>query len=334
MRAAIAVPIAAALLSCANAFAATGGAIWVDTDAGCGISNFTDPDDCLAILALSRAPHVLIRGISTVFGNATVADTDETLRKIAAAWPQSPPRYSGAAFASDCKSNKAVAALETALSHERLTILALGPLTNIACLMDANPRAAMQIGEIVAVMGAEPGHLFHPAEGAPDAALFGHGPVFSDFNAAKDLAAAERVLGFGTKVTLTPYSAARKVEITLADLSAMKEEGPFGSLVAQSSVGWLASWNQYADRRGFYPFDLLAAAVMLEPVLLRCRIADVRVAADRKIGSFGYGPRRVLFGPLSWKERGPRAQARICDGVADPQGVVSLVTRQSPEKTP
>jgi hypothetical protein len=43
--------------------------IWIDTDAACGHSRTTDPDDCLAILLLARTPGVAIAGISTVFGN-------------------------------------------------------------------------------------------------------------------------------------------------------------------------------------------------------------------------------------------------------------------------
>ncbi|MGH6913121.1 MAG: hypothetical protein ACREH3_05395, partial [Geminicoccales bacterium] len=42
--------------------------IWIDTDAACGHGRTTDPDDCLAILLLARAPGVEVVGISTVHG--------------------------------------------------------------------------------------------------------------------------------------------------------------------------------------------------------------------------------------------------------------------------
>src|SRR5690242_16479893 len=57
--------------------------IWIDTDAACGTSDTTDPDDCLALLALARAPGIRIAGISTVFGNAPLDTTDATTRTIA-----------------------------------------------------------------------------------------------------------------------------------------------------------------------------------------------------------------------------------------------------------
>jgi hypothetical protein len=44
--------------------------IWIDTDAACGHSRTTDPDDCFVLLLLAHAPGVRIAGISTVFGNA------------------------------------------------------------------------------------------------------------------------------------------------------------------------------------------------------------------------------------------------------------------------
>ena len=56
------------------------GRIWIDTDAACGATTRTDPDDCLAILWLAER-GVDIIGISTSFGNApgdVVADRTGT----------------------------------------------------------------------------------------------------------------------------------------------------------------------------------------------------------------------------------------------------------------
>lgn len=47
--------------------------VWIDADAACGTGKRRDPDDCLALLSLTRAGHIDIAGISTVFGNAPVS---------------------------------------------------------------------------------------------------------------------------------------------------------------------------------------------------------------------------------------------------------------------
>ncbi|MDO8354488.1 MAG: hypothetical protein Q7T14_13600, partial [Aestuariivirga sp.] len=46
------------------------GRIWIDTDAACGATPKTDPDDCLAIIWLITKGHK-IAGISTSYGNAS-----------------------------------------------------------------------------------------------------------------------------------------------------------------------------------------------------------------------------------------------------------------------
>lgn len=46
--------------------------LWIDTDAACGHSPRTDPDDCFALVLLAQSPEVEIVGVSTVFGNAAL----------------------------------------------------------------------------------------------------------------------------------------------------------------------------------------------------------------------------------------------------------------------
>ena len=57
-----------------------------------------------------------------------------------------------------------VIALRTALEAGSLTILAVGPLTNIAVTLEGRPDLHGDITRIVAVMGNQPGNLFHPTQ--------------------------------------------------------------------------------------------------------------------------------------------------------------------------
>lgn len=271
--------------------------VWVDTDAACGEGGRTDPDDCFALLALSADTTLEIVGISTVFGNAaierTTAVTEELVRTIAWRGQSAPPVYSGSSRrldpGTDAPPRAAHRALRDALAAGPLTVLALGPLTNIAATLDGHPELRANLALLVAVMGRRTGHLFHPAEGAGGGMLFGHGPVFRDFNVAQDPEAVTRVLGLKIPMTFVPYDVAREVEVTGDHLSSMEAAAGAAAWVARHSWDWLAYWKEQVGREGFYPFDLLAAAYVMDPGIFRC--ARVRVWA---------GVDETMFDPI-WK---------------------------------
>src|SRR5690606_18912460 len=144
-----------------------------------------------------------------------LAITHRTLASLLREWSVTgiaPPLYRGAepGFADD---SPAVRALRQALAEGPLTVVALGPLTNVAAALDGHPALAANLTRLVAVLGHRPGHLFHPSEGTGGGNLFGHGPVFTDFNVRADPAAARAVLALGLPVTLVGYEAGRSVAI-------------------------------------------------------------------------------------------------------------------------
>ncbi len=273
--------------------------VWIDTDAACGHSRRTDPDDCLALLLLAQARGVNVVGISTVFGNAPLAVTDSTTRTFAAIIRanglQAPPVYRGASVALDegpARADGIAArdALRRALADGPLVIVALGPLTNIAAALRDHPALWARVRHLVVVMGRRRGHLFHPVEGGTAHSFLGHGPVFRDFNFAQDEAAAATVLAMRRPTTFVPYEAARDVMLGTEVLDGMETRGGGAAWVARRSRGWLAYWRDEINRPGFYPFDAMAAAFVLQPALLRC--ADVTIAIERDAGLLGWLGRR------------------------------------------
>jgi purine nucleosidase len=246
--------------------------LWIDTDAACGEGRRTDPDDCFAIAFLARAAQFDIVGVSTVRGNAGLDIVERTTRALVAQTGRPVPVYAGPA---------AHQALQAALEQGPLTILALGPLTNVAAVLDSRPALAARVSRLIAVMGRRPGHIFHPAEGARGGILFGHGPVFRDFNFALDQDAAARVVARQVPVSLVPYDAARGIEITAADLDRLAAQGGAPAWVAQRARSWLEYWRDDIGRQGFYPFDLLAAVYALEPSSFRCTAVRAWVGEDR-----------------------------------------------------
>jgi purine nucleosidase len=263
-------------LAPAGAHPITGRRIWVDTDAACG-GRRTDPDDCLALLALLKAPGLEVVGISTVFGNAPLDVTDRTTRELASRLADEgfavPPVWRGrdsAGMPGTEEPSPAERSMADALSASPMVIVALGPLTNIAALLHARPDLAPRIERVIAVMGQRPGHVFHPVEGGTAAILLGHGPVFRDLNFASDPASVEELLNLDVPMTLIPYEAARKVTVMERDLDALHRKGGAARWVAERSREWLAFWREDIRQEGFFPFDLVAATYLLRPDLFRC----------------------------------------------------------------
>ena len=298
--------------------------LWIDTDAACGHSPRTDVDDCLALWLLSRSPGVEVAGISTVFGNAPLEATDRITGELTGRLPwrgrdEAPPVATGLAEPFDqepAPSSPGSAALVAALKDGALTVLALGPLSNVAAALAARPDLRSSVRRVVAVMGRRPGHLFHPAEGSGRGGLPGHGPVFRDFNFAMDPRAARTVLAMGLPVTLIPYDAARRVEITGADLDALAAESAAGAWIASRSRGWLEYWREDVGRSGFYPFDLMAAVHLVAPEVFRCAEAEAWIGTDP-----------LLFLPFF------RAEGLLVDR-AGPAGGSARVVRYCPQTGP
>jgi len=302
--------------------------VWIDTDAACnGVD--ADPDDCFAIVVLMHASDVEIVGISTVFGNAPISVVDQTTRNLVGhiAGRSDILVHSGSSTALQAGQTTSIApahvALERALERGPLTIVSLGPLTNVAATLQRRPDLADNIGLLVTVMGRRPGHVFHPAEGRSSSGiLFGHGPVFRDFNFAKDRTSAAIVLEHVKRISLTPYAAAREVMVTRRDLAQMKSGPRAAALLAERAGPWLDYWEEDVGLPGFYPFDALAALYVLHPQQFSCAKVSAWIAEDDRLPMLwrvALGSTGLLIGLESDRPQSTRASGSVtyCGGVGD-----------------
>jgi len=317
--------------------------VWIDTDAACN-GGKADLDDCLAMLVLMNAPDLEIVGISTVFGNVPLSIVDRTTRDLVGrvAGSSNIPVHSGSSRALKVGRTTSVepahAALERALERGPLTIVSLGPLTNIAATLHRRPELADNIGLLVSVMGRRPGHVFHPAEGRSSGGiLFGHGPIFRDFNFAKDETSASIVLGLAQHISLTPYAAAREVMVTRRDLARMKNAPGAAAWLADRARPWLDYWEADIGLPGFYPFDALAALYVLQPQHFSCAKVSAWIAADDQLPlpwRVALGSTGLLVGVETDRPQITRASGSVtyCGGVGDglKDVLMDLLTRQDP----
>jgi inosine-uridine nucleoside N-ribohydrolase len=308
--------------------------VWIDTDAACGYTPRTDVDDCLALWLAAATPELDVAGVSTVFGNAPLEVTDRITRELVGLLHWQGRRRPVAVHrgAQDRLTSGATAArdeLIRALEDGSLTIVALGPLTNVTQALAARPDLRGNARRIVAVMGRRAGHLFHPSEGSGRGMLLGHGPVFRDFNFSADPEAARALMAMNLPTTLIPYDAARHVEITSSDLRTLAGDAGAGAWIARRSRAWLEYWRTEIGRSGFYPFDLMAVAHVTAPALFRC--ADVRawVGKDPLLFVPLLRPEALLVGP---HEAGTHQRRALYCPVVEPgleAGVHTLLSAAS-----
>ncbi|MBV9517274.1 MAG: nucleoside hydrolase [Hyphomicrobiales bacterium] len=194
-------------------------AVIIDTDPGL--------DDALALFLACASPELDIVGVTTVAGNLALSRTTANALKLlhhlgrdevpVIAGCERPLRregfdvadihgedgLGGALLPSPDRQPHPVHAVRW-LAHElhqrpvhSLHLLALGPLTNVAHLIESRPDAAKRLGGIIAMGGAvrEPGNV----------------TKFAEFNIATDPEAANVVFGWQIPVTLVPLDVTRKV---------------------------------------------------------------------------------------------------------------------------
>ena len=278
----------------------------VDTDMG--------PDDMLALLYLSGRPDVDLRAV-TVSGTGLTrcpAGARHALQLLAAAgradvpvacgpadplagfnsfpaeWRDRADELYGVALAPARRrpdARGAVALLREAIADApgRVALLSLGPMTDTAALLRADPGVRDHLSGIYAMGGAVgvPGNV-------------GPGHERAEFNVWVDPVAAARVLRAAVPVTLVGLDATRDVPVTVFFADAMRRRASAGR-AAEAAWRIMRAAGTYVG--GQYFWDPLAAAAVAEPGVLRLR--SMRLAVDRD-GSVspdrGAAPVRVAVG--------------------------------------
>ncbi|KAJ8599420.1 hypothetical protein CTAYLR_008003 [Chrysophaeum taylorii] len=211
--------------------------VWVDLDNSAGVEGVRDVDDALALIQILHSPEVRVVGVSTVFGNAAEAEVYEATRSFLDAHFSGVPLF---------RSIDASAVANT-------TIIALGPLTNVAEVLK---RALPE--EIVFVGGRRPGHRFTVGNANADA--------LADMNFEKDPVAAASVLESGVRVVLAPFELSEQVRLGAFG----RGGGPLATWVAEVTDPWLEFWVSAFSVDYFNPYDCLAVVAITHPHLLRC----------------------------------------------------------------
>lgn len=255
--------------------AQTGIPVWIDTDPSVARGGH-EVDDGFALIQAFHSPELKVRGVSVVFGNAPLPTAWPIGQEIVDKFgPKGLHAYKGAASGEDLgKETEASEALERALRKERLNILAIGPVTNVATALKLHPELAKNVIRIVAVAGRRPGQRFVVSSSQAQA--------FRDFNFELDPAGFQVLLDSGVPLVLAPWEISSKVWMTREELERLGKGGPGARYLAPPAFDWLEWWHKNLGTDGFNPFDTLAVAYLTSSALLQCAkfSAEIQTAPD------------------------------------------------------
>lgn len=219
-----------------------------------------EPDDGVAMVQAFHSPELRVIGVGVVFGNAGVERGYPIAREIAARYGPPGLGVHPGSPAPASEPTPASRALIAALEAEPLTVLALGPATNVAAALRERPDLAARIDTVILVIGRRPGEpLTFP----------GGGPNLLDFNFELDPDAAQVVLESGAPTVLAPFELAAKLPIPAEDWRTLWDT-PFGEFFQQPIEDYLDWFGENYGRRATYPFDSFAVSFLVAPELLSC----------------------------------------------------------------
>ena len=189
--------------------------------------------------------------------------------------------------------------LRTARTSDGLTIVAIGPLTNLAAALVADPALSDRLEQVVVMGGAfeVPGNVTPTAE----------------FNFFMDPEAAQIVLESGVRPVLVGLDVCHHTHLTSRQIAATGFTTEFGRFVQRACAAWLPAAAASEDD-GPHLYDTLAMAGAFRPELLTLEPAFVQIETASEAGagtSLAWLPGR----PSAWSRPDGGDNALVATGV-------------------
>ncbi|HMV30090.1 MAG TPA: nucleoside hydrolase, partial [Anaerolineales bacterium] len=228
----------------------------------------TDPgiDDALAFLLAVASPELVLDGITTIHGNASTKQTTRNaLAVLELAKASHVPVYKGcdvplvkeSLLSPETHGNQGLGyaqlpepaaqaqsqhasdfLIEHIMSHPgEITLVAIGPLTNVALAIRKEPRIVQNVKEVFIMGGA----VFHP----------GNTTAQTEYNVYVDPHAAHIVFHSGMPMILTPLDVTYQCIFTPDDLKRLQKiDSPVTKFIADSTRFYMEFHDEYQSIEG------------------------------------------------------------------------------------
>ena len=243
--------------------------VWLDVDPAV-LRGGHEPDDGLALIQSFHSPELEVRGVSIVFGNSALEQGYPNGQEIVKRFgPKGVEVYKGAASRGELGvENEATRALAAALRREKLTVLALGPVTNVATVLKNHPELASRIDELIAVAGRRPGQTFVLGEG---------GRPLRDMNFEFDSEGFQILLDSGVPIVLAPFEISAKTPIPQKEIERFATVPELAAFFLEPLRDYVNWYDSHFQVRAIFPFDTLAVAYLTSPEWIRCDLLPVEI---------------------------------------------------------
>jgi len=243
--------------------------ILLDTDIG------TDVDDAFALALILHSPELELVGVTTVSGDTQARarlaakmlwEAGRPNIPVVAGEPGKPlpieqTRWAEGFTSPALRSEKAVDFLKAQIERRpgELTLVPIGPLTNIGALLRQDPAVAKKIKQIV-MMGGSITYGYEP----------GSGPI-AEYNIASDPAAAQVVFSSGIPILMVPLDVTAMLQL---DAAARHRVFSHLSPLTNALTLLYHVWNQPTPTL----FDPMAVAMLVQPSL--CETKPLAIEVD------------------------------------------------------
>ncbi|HEX7911171.1 MAG TPA: nucleoside hydrolase [Paraburkholderia sp.] len=303
----------------------------------------TDPgvDDAMALVFQALHPDIELLGITSVFGNATIETTTRNARYLAGRFAAGVPVAQGAAaplkraapeplawihgdnglgnIALDITEQAALDArpahrfiVDTVRAHPgEVTLIAVGPLTNIALALAEDPQLASLVKQVVLMGGA------FGTDG-----VLGNVTPAAEANILCDPDAADIVFGAAWPVVIVGLDVTQRTIMSRDYMATLRDRGgAAGQFVWDVSRHYEAFHEQSAQLAGIYVHDSSAVAYVLAPHLFTTRSGPVRVLTEGiAVGQTIQKPTGMPVPAPDWDSR---PECKVCLDV-DVPGMLAL----------
>jgi inosine-uridine nucleoside N-ribohydrolase len=282
----------------------------------------TDPgvDDAFAILLALNSPELQVLGLTTVFGNVAVETSANNALILADFAQYDVPVFKGMAqplkkelegypdfvHGKDGFGNINWPASESKLQDQNavdwmaqtikenpgeITLVPLGPLTNIGALIQQYPEVVGLVKKVVLMGGA----VYFPGNISPVA----------EANIYNDPDAADAVFAANWPVYMVGLDVTSQVLLTKDRTGRIADANPgAGTLLHKSADFYIDFYRGAVQEEGCYMHDPLTVAYLINPDLVEFSRGSVRVLTEGYgLGQTTFAPEAREFAKAGWNDR-------------------------------